>query len=75
MARRTRLVTWNSKDLPAEIRDLPPGRYVVEPFDSEAPALSPDEEAGIDAALASYRQGRIVDARRARKIIDAVLGR
>jgi hypothetical protein len=68
-------VTWNGKDLPAEIRDLPPGRYVVEPVDSEAPALSPDEEAGIDAALASYRQGRIVDARRARKIIDAVLGR
>jgi hypothetical protein len=44
-------VTWNGKDVPAELRELPAGRYVVEPVDDEAPALSPDEEAGIDAAL------------------------
>jgi len=31
--------------------------------------------AGIEAALESYRQGRVVDGKRAREIIDAALGR
>jgi hypothetical protein len=75
MPRRARVLTWNGKDVPAELRDLPAGRYVVEPMDEEAPALSPEEEAGIEAALESYRQGRVVDAKRAREIIDAALRR
>ena len=70
-----RVVTWNGKDVPPELRELPAGRYVVEAVDEEAPALSPEEEAGIEAALESYRQGRVVDAKRAREIIDAALGR
>jgi hypothetical protein len=73
MARRARILTWNGKDVPAELRDLPAGRYVVEAVDEEAPALSPEEEAGIEAAVESYRQGRVVDAKRAREIIDADL--
>jgi hypothetical protein len=75
MARRARIVNWNGKDLPAELRELPAGRYVVEPVDDDVPALSTDEEAGIEAALDSYRQGRVVDAKRAREIIDAALRR
>jgi len=75
MGSKTRVVVWNGWDLPAELRELPAGRYVLEAVDSEAPDLSPDEEAGIDAALESYRQGRVVDAKRAREIIDAALGR
>jgi hypothetical protein len=75
MPRTARVVTWNGKDVPAELRELPAGRYVVEAIDDDAPALSPDEQAGIEAALESYRQGRIVDAKRARQIIDAALGR
>jgi hypothetical protein len=75
MTRRARIVTWNGKDVPSELRDLPAGRYVVEALDDEAPALSPEDEAGIEAALESYRQGRVVDAQRARQIIDAALGR
>jgi hypothetical protein len=75
MPRTARVVTWNGKDLPAELRELPAGRYVVEAIDDDAPALSPEEEAGIEAALESYRQGRVVDAKRARQIIDAALGR
>ena len=75
MSRTAKVVTWNGKDIPAELRELPAGRYVVEPIDEEAPALTPDEEAGIEAALESYRQGRVVDARRAREIIDTALGR
>ena len=75
MPRTARVVTWNGKDVPAELRELPAGRYVVETIDDDAPALSPDEEAGIEAALESYRQGRVVEARRVREIIDAALGR
>ena len=75
MTHPARLLNWNGKDIPAELRELPAGRYVVEAVEDEAPALSPDEEAGIEAALESYRQGRVVDARRAREIIDAALGR
>jgi hypothetical protein len=75
MTPRARVVIWNGKDVPAELRELPAGRYVVEAVDDEAPALSPDEEAGIEAALESYRQGRIVEAKRARQIIDTALER
>jgi hypothetical protein len=75
MPRRTRVVTWNGTATPVELRELPAGRSVVEAIDDEAPALSPDEEAGIEAALESYRQGRVVDAKRAPKIIDTALGR
>ena len=75
MAHRARVVNWNGRDLPPELRDLPAGRYVVQAVDEEAPPLSPSEEAGIEAALESYRQGRVVDARRAREIINAALGR
>jgi hypothetical protein len=75
MPRRTRIVTWNGKDVPAELQRLPAGRYVVEPVNEEAPALSAEEEVAIEAALESYHQGRVVDAKRAREIIDAALGR
>ena len=75
MPRTARVVTWNGKDVPAELRELPAGRYVVEAIEDHAPSLSPDEESGIDAALESYSQGRVLDAKRARQIIDAALGR
>jgi hypothetical protein len=75
MTRPARVVTWNGTDVPDELRELPAGRYVVEAIDDEAPALSPDEEAGIEAALESYRQGRVIDATRVRQIIDAAFGR
>ena len=75
MPRRGRILTWNGKDVPTELRDLPPGRYIVEAVENEARALTPAEEAGIETALESYRQGGVVDSNRAREIIDATLGR
>ena len=51
MAGKTQVVTWNGKDLPAEFRDLPAGRYLVEAVEDDAPALSAEEDAGIEAAL------------------------
>lgn len=53
---------WNGKNVPPELRELPAGRYVVEAIEDEAPALTPEEEAGVEAALESYRQGRVVDS-------------
>jgi hypothetical protein len=75
MSRSSKVVTWNGKDVPSELRELPAGRYVVEPIEDEAPSLSSIEEAGIEAALASYRQGYVIDATRAREIINAALRR
>ena len=75
MPRRARIVTWNGKDVPSELRDLPAGKYVVEAVEGKAPALTPEEEARIEAALDSFRQGRVIDSKRARQIIDAALGR
>ena len=75
MPRRARTFTWNGKDVPPELLELPAGQYVVEAVEDAAPALTPDEESGIEAALESYRQGRVVDSQRAREIIDAALGR
>ena len=75
MSRPARVLTWSGNDVPPELRELPAGRYVVEAVDEDVPALSPEEEAGIEAALESYRQGRVVDAKHAREIIAAALGR
>lgn len=75
MPRRVRILTWNGKDVPRELRDLPAGRYVLEAVEEEAPELSPYEEDGIEAALESYRQSRVVAAERAREIFDAVVRR
>ncbi len=74
MANAARIITWNGKDLPPEMCDLPAGLYLVESVDLEAPPLSVEQDAGIEAALDSYRQGRVVDAKRAREIINAALG-
>jgi hypothetical protein len=71
MPRRARVVTWNGKDIPPELLELPAGRYVIEAVDGEAPVLLPGEESGIEAALESYRHGWVVDAKRAREIIDS----
>ena len=51
------------------------GRYVVVPVQEEALVLTPEQEAGIEVALESYHQGRVVDSKRARAIIGAASGR
>lgn len=51
------VVDWDGEHVPAEMRSLPPGRYVVQPLD-EAVTLTPEEEEGIRRALASIAAGR-----------------
>ncbi len=76
------VLNWNGEDLPddvrqrmpAELRGLPRGRYVLEPVD-EAPVLTDEDEAGIAAAIESVRQGKAVSMEAARARIDRILGR
>ena len=50
---------WNGHDLPAELKKLPQGRYVVTAA-NDAPRLTAEEEAGIEKALQSIADGRVV---------------
>lgn len=68
------VVNWNGHDLPEELRTLPAGRYVLESVD-DLPPLTPNEEAGIQAALDSLGRGEGIGATAARSRIDAVLKR
>ena len=70
-----RVLRWNGKDLPEELRELPPGDYVVEPLDSDAPGLSPEEEEGIRRALASRDAGHVVSDEEVRRSVDDILER
>ena len=71
-----RVLHWNGKDLPDELRELPAGRYVVESVDDVA-SLSPEEEEeeGLRQALASLRAGKGRTIDQVRQTIDAVLHR
>jgi hypothetical protein len=66
-----RVLHWDGKDLPKELRELPAGDYLVEELDDQPPELTPEEEAGIETALESFRQDRGVDSDRAREIVDS----
>jgi len=46
------LLNWNGKELPEELRDLPSGRYVLEPVD-KIMDLTSEEEAGLEDAARS----------------------
>ena len=51
------ILHWNGVDLPEELKGLEKGRYVLLPMD-EAPDLTEEQEAGLEAALASVRSGK-----------------
>jgi hypothetical protein len=68
------VLKWNGKELPDELRQLPEGRYVIEPVD-DVPVLTEAEEEGIELALASVRKGTGVSLAEARTRIDRILGR
>jgi hypothetical protein len=67
-----RVLRWNGKDVPEELRELPAGTYVVEALD-EAPALTSDEEQGIAQALASLRADKGRSPDQVRQTIDSIL--
>jgi len=50
------IVNWNGVDVPEELKALKKGRYVLVPID-EPPELTEEQEAGLEAAMASIRAG------------------
>ena len=50
------IVNWNGVDVPEELKALEKGRYVLVPLD-EPPELTEEQEAGLEAAMASIREG------------------
>jgi len=67
-----RVLHWNGKDVPKELRDLPAGTYVVEAVD-ETSSLSPDEEQGLQQALTSLQAGKGRTVEDVRETIEAIL--
>jgi hypothetical protein len=51
------IVHWNGVDVPEELKALKKGRYVLVPID-EPLELTEEQEAGLEAALASVRAGQ-----------------
>ena len=60
------------RHLPKELQSLPAGRYVLESVD-DAPELTAEDEAGLQAAIESLRAGRGVALDDARARIDRIL--
>lgn len=69
-----RVLHWNGKDVPEELRELPAGAYVVEAVD-KAPPLTSDEERGLEQALASLRAGKGRSVEQVRQTFDQALRR
>ena len=68
-----RVLRWNGKDLPEELRELPAGTYVLEAV--EAPALSEEDEEGLRQALASLRAGNGRTLDQVRTTIASIIDR
>jgi len=54
---KPRVIDWDGSHLPEALRELPPGRYAVEPIDELSP-LTPEEDVGLGAALDQLDAGR-----------------
>jgi len=68
-----RVLRWNGRDVPDELRELPAGTYVVEAVD--APGLTPEEDEGLERALASLRAGKGRSVEQVRQSVASVLDR
>lgn len=51
------VIDWDGTHIPEALRELPPGRYAVEPIDA-LPSLTPEEDTGILLGLDQLDAGR-----------------
>jgi len=70
MTGMTIVVDWNGDEIPEGMEELPKGRYVLVAVD-DAPILTKQQEAGIEAALASVRAGRGIPGDVARERVNS----
>jgi hypothetical protein len=68
------LLDWNGKGPPKELRALPVGRYVIEPVDRVLD-LTPEEEAGLEAAARSRDAGEGLSLDVVRRRLEGILRR
>lgn len=53
---RQMVIEWDGNHLPSELRELPPGRYVITVVEDDE-ELTPEEEAGLLHALEQADRG------------------
>jgi hypothetical protein len=68
------VLKWNGKDVPDELRGLPTGRYVIESVDA-LPALTEEEERGLEESLDALDRGEGIGIEVVRAEIDAMVKR
>jgi|GEM_PF-946062 len=68
------VLKWNGRDLPDELKELPPGRYIIESVD-RAPQLTDEQEDDLIAAIGEADAGQSVTLDEARRRIGLVLER
>jgi hypothetical protein len=68
----THVLNWNGKDVPAELRKLRPGRYIVEEAD-KAPKLTAAQEAGLAVALKQLERGEGIPAEQVHTEMTALI--
>ena len=54
---KPKVIEWDGTHVPQALRELPPGRYAVEPIDN-LPPLTPEEDTGIADGLDQLDAGR-----------------
>ncbi|MBA3396167.1 MAG: hypothetical protein H0T89_26290 [Deltaproteobacteria bacterium] len=69
-----RVIHWNGKDIPEELRELSAGTYMVESVET-APALTTEDDQGLADALASLRAGKGRTVDQVRETSDSILRR
>jgi len=52
-----RIMDWNGNEIPDALKNLPPGRYVIEPLE-DVFELTPEQEDGILQAMDEVEAGR-----------------
>ena len=50
------ILEWNGSETPEVLRELPPGRYLLQPVDDE-PNLTPEQERGLMEAMDALDRG------------------
>jgi hypothetical protein len=72
--RMATVLKWNGTDVPDELRKLPQGRYVIESVDA-LPALTAEQEQGLEEALDALDRGEGAELDTVRADLDALVRR
>jgi hypothetical protein len=68
------VLKWNGKYVPEELRKLPERRYVIESVDAVS-AVTPEEEGGLEEAIAALDRGEGADVDDVRADLDTIVRR